>query len=80
MQLKIVRAIQLHYSANLLPAIFQAKSTFFIWLKVSDSFHSSLTVILHNWAKNILNMGVAAPQAPVGSWDLGPPQTFGHWF
>ena len=27
-----------------------------------------VTVMLHNWAKNIPNMGVAAPQAPVGVW------------
>ena len=31
-----------------------------------------VTVILHNWAKNIPNMGVAAPQAPVGGWGSGP--------
>ena len=35
-------------------------------------------VIWHNWAKKGLNMGVAVPQAPVGSWGLGPPQKFSH--
>ena len=24
-------------------------------------------------------MGVAAPRAPFGGWDPGPPQKFGHW-
>ena len=31
----------------------------------------NITVILHNWAKNIPNMGVAAPQAPVIGWGPG---------
>ena len=33
MRLKIARAIQLHYSADLLPAIFQAKSNIFNLVK-----------------------------------------------
>ena len=35
-------------------------------------------VIWHNWAKNVANVGVAVPCAPVGGWVLGPPQKFGH--
>ena len=37
-------------------------------------------VILHNWAKNLPIMGVAALRAPVGSWGLGSPQKFGHGY
>ena len=35
-------------------------------------------MIQHNWAKNLPNMDMAAPQELVGGWGPRPPQKFIH--